>query len=383
MEQAYISPDMLTWARQRSGYSLDECAKKIRIKLEKLEEWERGETHPSYLEAKTIAKKLKIPFGYLYLSSPPSEKLPLPDLRTVLNNNATISIDFRDTLYDALKKQQWYKEHLLEENKQKLSFVGQYTLQDPPKQVAQEIADYLKVSNSLRNQAANWEEFLKKLIEHIEDAGILVLRNGIVGNNTKRILNVEEFRGFAISDAIAPLIFINNRDTKAAQIFTLAHELAHLWINQSGVSNFDMSRLNPDMEVEFYCNQVAAEFLVPEVEFKHYWKKQEIENNLRELPRRFKVSSLVILRRAFDLNQVGIDEYRQLYNKQLDAIKNIQSTNQGGGNFYYNVINRNSRKLISAVIECTYENRILFRDAAALLNIKVKQLENIPLYLED
>ncbi|HMM61712.1 MAG TPA: ImmA/IrrE family metallo-endopeptidase, partial [Candidatus Rifleibacterium sp.] len=88
-----------------------------------------------------------------------------------------------------------------------------------------------------RGEAANWESFFNILVERSEQAGIIILRSGKVGNNTHRTLDVKEFRGFVIYDELAPFIFINGADAKAAQIFTLVHELAHVWLGASGVSN--------------------------------------------------------------------------------------------------------------------------------------------------
>jgi Zn-dependent peptidase ImmA (M78 family) len=240
----------------------------------------------------------------------------------------------------------------------------------------------------LRADAISWEDFLRKFMRSAEANGILVLRSGVVGSDSRRKLSVDEFRGFAISDEFAPLIFLNARDYRVAQIFTLAHELAHLWIGESGISNpalNDIPRPN-DLKIELFCNSVAAQLLVPAKQFLLEWQNSKtIESNVERLVASFRVSSIVILRRAFDLNKITRDQFFHYYNLELDNQRKRKSQSDekgGGGNFYTTLFARNSRLLTNSVISLAYEGKLLYRDAASLLGVKVQTLDSIAKKLE-
>ena len=139
------------------------------------------------------------------------------------------------------------------------------------------------------------------------------MRSGIVGNNTHRQLSVDEFRGFALSDPYAPLVFINSRDSKGAQMFTLAHELVHIWLGVSGVSNLEATYA-PNHRIERFCNRVAAEVLVPAIELRTEWPTARTQSRpLASLAQRFKVSSLVLLRRLRDLRFISEAQFERQY----------------------------------------------------------------------
>jgi Zn-dependent peptidase ImmA (M78 family)/DNA-binding XRE family transcriptional regulator len=294
--EAFITPAILRWARARSRLSQEELAKKINTKQQTVALWEAGDKRPTFRQAQTVANKLKIPFGYLFLSAPPEESIPLPDFRTKRSAEySSPTVNFIDLLNDALAKQSWYREFLEEDEAEPLSFVAKFALNSDPAHIAADISSVVGINDGLRRNSANWEEFLTAAINNAERLGILVMRSGLVGGNTSRSVSPEEFRGFTVSDHLAPLIFINSGDAKAAQIFTLAHELAHLWTGQTGISNEDSSDFGGG-QVEEICNKVAAETLVPETKFREIWsstKKSDLQ--LSEAVHFFRVSSLVVL----------------------------------------------------------------------------------------
>ena len=369
--EALVTPKLITWARERAGLDTDSASKKLGVRPTVLQSWEDGEEHPSLKQAENLANRFNIPFGYLYLSQEPIESLPLPDLRTVAGAPpGKPSPEFLDVLDDALTKQQWYREHLESLESEPLEFIGKFTIHDPVVVVAADIRHTLGLDNGLRNTASSWDQFLTQLVRATESLGILVLRNSIVGSNTHRPLSVEEFRGFVISDDLAPLIFINSRDAKTAQIFTLAHELAHLWAGQSGVSNPDYTAHSDEQhnEIERQANRIAAETLVPRDEFLIRWNDHaSLDANLDSLVRWYRVSAFVILRSGFDYGKIDQDLYRD----KLSELFNSQrpTGTGGGGNFYSNVLSRNSPTFTLTIVAAAAEGRVPYKEAANLLNV--------------
>lgn len=381
MSQALIQPDILRWARERNQLSIEATAEKIKVKPDTLYAWELGDAKPTFRQAQNLAHRLNIPFGYLFLSSPPQERLPLPDLRTTNRHQpSTPSPEFSDLLNDVLLKQQWYREYKLEENSPALPFIGRFSVSNDAEEIAEDIRNTLGVNDELRQSSSNWEEFLRNFILSSESVGILILRSGIVGNNTRRKLKVSEFRGFAISDDLAPLVFINGQDAKAAQIFTLSHELVHLWIGESGISNPNYRERSGEVhnEIERLCNRTAAEILLPKSEFQESWTQENpIEVNLQEIVFRFRVSTVAALRQAYDLEFLSSSEYWTYYQQEIEKYRARESRSGDGGNFYATLFARNSQNLTKTLISAAFEGRLSYRDTARLLNVKVNTLNGI------
>lgn len=375
MTAALISPAVLRWARERARLEPERLAEITHVKPDKLRLWELGETKPTFKQAQDLAKALHIPFGFLFLSNPPEETLPIPDLRTVGDHTtSSLSIDLRDLLADILRKQDWYRDYLLEQGAEPLPFVSRFGLDTRPTTIAADLTATLGLAHTDREEAKNWEDFLSLLMDKAEVAGVWVMRSGIVGSNTHRILDVQEFRGFAICDDIAPLVFINGRDAKAAQIFTLVHELAHLWIGQSGIS--DVSLAQPVKEIhhrtEKLCNAVAAEVLVPQASLRKSWVGESVAQNAAWLANFYRVSSVVIARRALDLGLIEWPAYLAYYQQQAELWRR---ENKGtGGDPYRTIPVRNGRRFTKAVVSSAFARSLLLRDAGRLLGVNPSKI---------
>lgn len=368
-QTAFINPEILSWSRQRAGLSEAQVAKGLTVKLERVREWEGGQRLPSFNQAQKWAAVVHVPFGFLFLKAPPQEHLPLPDLRTVGGVFPDKpSLNLMDTVRDVLRKQDWYLEYLHDHERAPLPFVGSFSSRSPINDVVTDIRRVLCVTDGFARMG--YEDYVRALVNGAEAAGILVMRSGVALGNTHRRLDVSEFRGFAISNALAPVVFINSADAPAARLFTLMHELAHIWIGSTGVSdgNSQSSR-----QEETFCNAVAGEFLAPELVFRVLWDLNvHWEENLSPLAGRFHVSTLVIARRARDLGYISSDQYGAYYLCILQEYRNKEGS---GGDYYRTATIRNSTRLSKAVLAEAQSGRILLRDAGKLLGVRPAKLK--------
>ena len=381
---ALISGTVIQWARKRLGKSHEQIADEIGsgVKPQDIAHWESDQNLPNFRKAQKLAVALHIPFGYLFLSDSPKNDIKVPDLRTIGSKPITeFSANLLDQLRNLLLKQEWYRDYAISEGRKAVALVGRFNLNSSYEKVASDIANELGINADFRTAASNWEGFLTNFMASAEAAGILVIRSGVVASSSKRTLNVKEFRGFVLSDPIAPLVFINGADSTSAQVFTLAHELAHLWIGKSGISNPNPKKRSADENnsVERFCNQVAAELLVPHAEFLKRWRHADaVENNVRMLVRYFRVSTHVILRQAFEQDKISRQEYEERIEAEEERFRLQQKEErEGGGNFYRTMRVRNSRILVSSVLEAIQTSKIGLRDAATLLGCKVPTLKNV------
>ncbi len=313
--------------------------------------------------ATKLANRANIPFGYLFLQTPPKIEQPsIPDLRQTIGAEP-LSQDFFEVLKDIEHKQSWFKDFLIEQGNEPLSFVGKYPFNQQPSVqiVVQDILSSLGIQDLMQEIVdISKNEYFNFLVSKFESIGILIFKNGVVKNSTKRKLNVNEFRGFALVDRIAPVIFINGADSVAAQTFTLLHEVAHIWIGQSGVSSW-----NQDQDVEAFCNKVAAEFLMPSDIFMKNWQTKNKDENINKMVLIFKVSRLAIIIKAVTLNLLPQIE---INNERESLLKEISRKDSNGGNFYNTMFIRQSKTFCNAVLNQAISQHLPLREAARLLN---------------
>jgi Zn-dependent peptidase ImmA (M78 family) len=359
-----VRAELLDWALKRSGM------KTTTAKYEKFSRWASGEGLPiTFKQLEDFAHSTHAPLGYLFLEEPPVENVPIPDFRTVGNRGVRApSADLLDTIYEAQQRQDWFRAHAVDQDHDPLPFVGSIAVGDDVEQTADRIRSELDFTMDRRRRFANWEEALRQLIDLIEDTGVLVMVSGIVGANTHRVLDPDEFRGFALTDPLSSLIFINGADTKSAQIFTIVHELVHIWLGESALSDAEMAGTGTS-DHELWVNRVAAEVLVPIATIRANYRGQPTTEELQRLARVYKVSTLVILKRIHDAGLLGWDAYRLRYDAELARIWQIIQAKKGGnGGDYYNTQPlRISQTFARAVIVDAFEGRTMYRDAFSLL----------------
>lgn len=350
----------------------------MKVRIELVRDWERTGVI-TFAQAQKLARVTNTPFGYLFLPEPPHEtleELGLADFRTL--GDVILqppSPDLIETVQQMQHRQAWMREDLIESGAEQLKFVGSATLQEAPETIAQQMRVILGLPDAWAGMVHTWGDALRQLRQAIEDAGILIFINGIVGNNTHRPLSVQEFRGFALCDPYAPVIFVNGVDGQAAQMFTLVHETAHLWLGVDGVSNLDILEPSP-MPVERFCNAVAAEFLVPAQQLARIWPNAlDSGDAFAFTSRHFKVSPIVAARRAKDLKHITNADYAAFYRRYEDNERHSKKHRGSGGHFWNTQNVRVGRRFGSAVARAAKEGRLLYRDAYRLTGLRGQTFE--------
>lgn len=362
MSRVTVKPEMLLWACERSGQSPES----MHNRFPKLELWSSGKASPTLKQLESFARATYTSIGFLFLQEPPVEKVPIPDFRTVGNKEfEQPSPDLLDTIYICQQRQEWYREFMRASGEKPLQFVGSASIENNVKEFAESIRHALGFDIEERRKMRTWVDALRSFIDQADELGILIMVNGVVGNNNWRKLDPYEFRGFALVDDLSPLVFINGSDTKSAQMFTLAHELAHIWLGQSALSDVQVAQITGN-KIERWCNLVAAELLVPLIVLQNeYQKSKPLFDEVNRLARHFKVSTLVILRRIYDAGGLNEKQFWKAYNEELDRLMKLPSGT--GGNFYLTQTARVSKRFASALIANTLEGQTLYRDAFRML----------------
>ncbi len=358
-----INKEIIEWAIIRNGNSLEEFYEKNPI----VESWVNGDKYPTVKQLEDFTHKVHVPFGYMFLPSPPEENIPLPFFRTGSNVSTNqVSLNVFHTIQIIQDRQNWLTEYLEDLDFPDLSFVGKYSVNDNYKEVVRDIRSVLQLEPDWASKHDKWEQALDFITQKIEETGVIVAYNGIVGTNTHRVIDVNECRGFVLVNSKAPFLFINSGDAKAAQMFTIIHELAHVWLGKS--AGFDNQNLLPANDpVEVLCDKIAAEFLVPEVLFLKKW---ETAKDFKYLSRIFKVSPIVVARRALDLKLISQQEFLAFYNQHMSDFKKRKAQQSPGGDFYVTMKKRVSLRFAAFVNNAVNDNKLLYRDAYRLTNMK-------------
>lgn len=358
---------VLRWAAQRAHLHDDE----LTVRFHKWPLWLAGEAQPTLKQLEDFARLTHTAIGYFFLPEPPALTLPVPDFRTLRDKALSEpSSELLDTLYLCQQRQDWYRDYARIHGLSPLPFVGSALTKEAPEAVAQRMREALGLSSEERRRLPTWTDALRQLIAKAEDAGVMVMTSSIVGSNSHRKLEVDEFRGFALADDLAPLVFLNGSDSKAAQMFTLAHELAHLCLGTSGVSDTVAGQV-PNQHTERWCNQVAAELLMPLQDVKTAHRPEiSILEEIQRLARKYKVSTLVALRRLFDAGFIDQSRLWLHYRDEQARIRGLERRGSGGGDFYRTLGTRTSKRFARALISSTLEGQTLFQDAFRMLGVR-------------
>ena len=359
-----VNPNILTWAIERVGMKVEEYS----AENKDFKAWLEGTKSPTLKKIEDFAKRFYVPFGYMFLETPPEEKMPITFFRKT--NNAKQNVNIYDTIRNLKEKQDWLVEYLREDGFETLEFVSKFA--NATEKDINEICDYIhQILNLNQDWAYNYsneQTALSNLSSLIENIGVITIFNSVVGFNNSRKLLVKDCRGFSLVDDIAPFIFINSRDAKVAQIFTLIHEFAHILIGYSAGFGEEVYLSQDSSKQEKICDKIAAEFLVPNNLFKKEWGLKPY--NYEYIARKFKVSRFVILRKAVENKFIDIKRYNELYNEWLVDNTAIIQHKKNGGNFRATAIKKSSKTFLIHLSNALNDNKILYRDAYNLVGMK-------------
>lgn len=381
--EALVTPKVLGWARERAGLSILEVAKKFKRAQEEIEAWETGQIKPSIAQARRLSELYKRPLAVFYLPEPPIEFDTLRDFRRLPKEDRIFNRGLLELIRTAFEHQWWIKEFMEEEGVSKLPFVGSATINDNPLEVASQILEKFEITPDEQCKAPSRYYALKLWIEKVESKGVFVFRNGSI--------DLQDCRGFVLSDSIAPFIYLNSDDADVAQLFTLVHEIAHLWLNISGISNLGYIGSfvsNDDSEVEIFCNKVASDALINLDRFMIEIKKLNISLNIKEkiekLSRVFKVSEEAISRKLLQVKYISKDDYenlREYYQNRWFELKKLEDIRtkekKGGPSYYLTKVSHNGLLYTQTVIGAYMGGRISGRDASSLLSVKLNNLSKL------
>jgi len=384
-DKAFITPNVLKWARESARMSEELAATKVSVTVEKIKEWEDGTSQPTIRQAQILAKAYKRPFALFFLPDIPRDFQPLQDFRKSGSKSLTTSSIF--IIREIQQKQAWISDVYSDNQEAKLPFVGRFNINDNPQKVANDILQTLNI-NPLSYKSDNP---IKEWIDAAETNGIFISRTSFIHSRLK--LDSEELQGFAIADPLAPFVFVNSEDWNAPQLFTLVHELAHIWIAETGISNdveHNLKQKDKFHPIELFCNEVAANALMPkEIILDFDISLFQSSKDIFKIAKQLGVSSFALLVRILNLNIISETTYQKL-KKQADIdfadylrreaekkAKQKEKEKPGGPNYFLLQLNRNSRLFTQTVLDAFHGGYIEPTLASNLLNVQINKFQKL------
>ncbi|MBQ7432097.1 MAG: ImmA/IrrE family metallo-endopeptidase [Lachnospiraceae bacterium] len=367
-----VKPEIISWILQR--IPLETATEAV---FELLKKWQAGEKTPTFNQVEEVSKKTNIPFGYFFLDKPPIEECPIAEYRTV-NSLSMVepSRNLLDTLDLMMDVQNWMVEYVKDNGQEVLSFVGSVDEKYSIDRIVRAVREKLTLKVNWFAECENAVSAYKYLKNHIEMIGILVMTNSIVGNNTRRKLNVEEFRAFTLVNPYVPLIFINTCDSNTGKIFSLLHELTHVWLGVDSFYNTQMGVEFSEQKIEQVCNAVAAELLVPNQLFLAQWDDSFdiLIDQVEKIAKFFRCSRYVIARKAFDHHKITKSEYDSIVSFLIKQNREWREKKKEtkGGDFYRTVGSRLDRRFVLALANSAKEGKTSYTEVYRLTNTNRK-----------
>jgi len=384
-----VNPDILRWARETAGFSLEEASQKLDFKgtagVHQLAALEAGEINPTRSILLKMTKKYHRPLLVFYMAKPPQKDIRGQDFRTLPKEYTLAS----DVLVNALIRDIQARQSIIraeledDEDIAPLTFVNSMQVGDGVLAIMESIKNTLNFNLIEFQNKPSPKDAFTYLRSCAESVGIFVLLIGDLGSYHTAI-NLEAFRGFAIADTIAPFVVINDRDSKAAWSFTLIHEMTHIWLGQTGISNS-----NNEKDVEQFCNDVASEFLLPTQELSQFDINDKIDvNDLKLLISQFayarNLSNSMVAYKLFKLGRIKKETWLQLnlayqvfWNLNRDKQQNEASEKKSGPSYYIVRRDRIGTNLISTVQRMVEGGTLTSTKAGKILGVKAKNVQKL------
>lgn len=371
-----IKPAIFNWIMQ--NININELKAKLK---EEFILWMSGEKAPTFNQLEQFSKTTNIPFGYFFLDTPPVEQMGLLEYRTVDSLNLKHpSRNLVDTIHEMEDVQEWMRDYVKNADLGDLTYVGMFKNNDDIEQIAEGIRNELGLEKKwFLESSGPWHSF-KLIRERLEKIGILVMMSGIVGSNTHRSLDINEFRAFTLIDSYAPLIFVNANDSLNGRLFSLVHEMTHIWFGENSFYNDYQNHVNGINRLEILCNAVTAEILVPNDIFVSSWNKSnnnDINEKINDIAACFKCGTTVIARRALDSGFIDKSIYHAIAEAAIDKYKEQKNNQASGGNYYNTLKTRVDHRLVHALSNSIYEGKTAFTEAYRLTNTNRKTFSEL------
>jgi len=387
-----VNPEILRWARETAGLTLEEASSKLNIQeargvspKERLQSLETGETDPSRPMLLKMAKHYRRPLIVFYMEKPPQTANRGNDFRTLPESYTNVT----NGLVDALLRDVQVRQNILrsaledEEEIKPLAFVGSMKMVDGVEAVVHAIIETIAFNlQEFRKQPSPQDAF-KYLRTQVENAGVFVLLIGDLGSH-HTALDLEAFRGIALADEIAPFVVINDKDSRAAWSFTLLHELAHIWLGHTGISN-----VNSELDVEKFCNSIASDILLPDVDLKSFDFESIIDfedrkTSISNFAYAQNISSSMVAYKLYLLGKIDRQswaklhrEFRKMWLDARDEARDLQRGKTGGPSYYVVRRHRLGENLISQVHQMILGGTLTTTKASRVLGVAPKNVQNL------
>ena len=373
--QVNIRPEIIHWALRQT--QKEKLGDKL---MDNIAKWLNGTKTPTFRQIEDFSKKANIPLGYFFLQTPPVEQIDLLEFRTINSVQMTNpSRNFIDTVHEMQTVQDWMISYRQDFGFEKLSVVGCMKNVQDIDNIARRIRSDLNLSSTWSKQSSDSCVAFKHIRSQLELCGVVVMVNGIVGQNSHRSLNTDEFRAFAMVNQWAPLIFINAADSAGARLFSLLHETVHIWLGENDLFNDKKYRLSGVSDTEVLCNAVTAELLIPRNIFLENWAMSDDDpyTKIREIAKEFRCGEVVVARRAYDARKIEKNTYNQIVQNAIENYNEQKQQKSAGGNYYYTKGARLDSCFVKALCESIRAGRTTYTEAYRLTNTSRKTFSEV------